>query len=139
MYGLESSNVSKREKLFEDLLTSIEQEEQETDVLWIFIHDPRREKDNHYEAQLSRSNEDLPINAFTDPVESEDIRIIIWNDGVKKWVIRNWQRVIPEAKESILNISQKGRDFQFLYDLKNGKITQEGKIEELVEEIRRKE
>ena len=119
-------------------MTSIEQRGQETDILWIFIHDPRREKDNHYEAQLSRSNEDLPINAFTDPVESEDIRIIIWNDGVKKWVIRNWQRVIPEAKESILNISQKGRDFQFLYDLKNGKITQEGKIEELVEEIRRK-
>jgi len=61
------------------------------------------------EGNLSPVDEAGFNNQFTESVEPGDIRIIIWGPGTKRWLIRNWERIIPEAKEVILNGAKKAR------------------------------
>jgi hypothetical protein len=131
MYGIESSNASKKEELFDNLLTSIEKTRLDKDVRWIFMIVPEIPEN-------PEPCEHREIREFIEPPRPRELQIIILGRAWKKWVIENWQRITPYAKSVILQIAKEDKDLSFLVGLKHGILSDESNVEELVNEIKKK-
>jgi hypothetical protein len=80
------------------------------DVTWIFFHDPADDG----RVSMGETVDETETRAFTEPYSSESIRIFYVRPRVRGWICQNWESIIPEAQQVILERAVREKEFRFL-------------------------
>ena len=80
------------------------------DVTWIFFIDPADDGG----VSMGETLDEAETRAFTEPLSSGPLRILAVHPRVRGWICRNWESIIPEAQQVILERVVEEKESRFL-------------------------